>query len=476
MAINLLTSRGLCVLGTIVGLAILLLLVYRTYIPRMIPEYNSYYKIVKDADEYDASNRKTILVTAGGHRLKFINLDVHHGTSLDIGSMVISRGGEAALTQNAWHTEWLTEEIKGRLRYLHLAQESVEIIGRLQASNKDSFNRQLFYSLKNNSDIISADAFICSFPSALCESLFSFNKTVIFAPGLRFSFQRCTKKLWQDSIEIMQRAAVATNPRHFVAALSRYDAEYIRYFTGLKALPLYSSSQSYLPHLPYKPTRPEIIIGPLAYRIQDSAIRGVDKEFVLELVKRPEFNFSTAKALYKGRFSLTQIMDHRAAVVFPYAVMSYGFTELYALGIPLFFPSEALMMSRHHLYPNDRTMTGKNKTYKYCGIDHGIVPPRHASCDLLESPESLTPAAKSYWLKFADFHQWPHITFFNSIPDLITKLQKADFAAVHKLMVLENLRREAKLDKVWREIAAGMNTVPRSMPERYQHSPILPNP
>ena len=466
MTRNVNSLRRPSTIGVIVSLTVFILLVRLSY------EY-------KGADivqyKYNASERKTILVTPAGRRLKFIQLDNHHGTSLDIGSMVVSRGGEAALRDSLWHTEWLTEDTKGRVRQLHLTEKHFAILHQLEVSNNDSFKQQFFDSLKNDTDFKSADGFICSLPSAICESLFSFNKTVIFAPGLRFSFMRCTKDLWQASVEIMQRAAVATNPRHFVAALSRYDAEYVRYFTGLKALPLYSSSQAYAPRIPYKPTRPEIIIGPLAYRIQDSAIRGMDKEFVLELIKRPEFNFSTAKALYKGRFTLTQVMDHRAAVVFPYAVMSYGFTELYALGIPLFFPSATLMMSRHRLYPNDRTMTGRNKTYEYCGNDDSIVPPRHPSCELLESPESLTPAAKSYWLKFADFHQWPHVTFFNSIPDLITKLQRTDFAAVRNLMVNENLKREAKLDKVWREIAAGIDAVPRSMPEKYQRSPLLPN-
>ena len=53
------------------------------------------------------------------------------------------------------------------------------------------------------------------------------------------------------------------------------------------------------------------------------------------------FTFATAKELY-GRYTFEDLRNHRAAVVFPYAMFSYGLLELYfqALQPTLFGHSE----------------------------------------------------------------------------------------------------------------------------------------
>jgi hypothetical protein len=43
--------------------------------------------------------------------------------------------------------------------------------------------------------------------------------------------------------------------RHTVAAMSRYDAEYMRYYTGISPLILTSFSGHYTKGNPYEPTR-----------------------------------------------------------------------------------------------------------------------------------------------------------------------------------------------------------------------------
>jgi len=410
-----------------------------------------------------------------GRPLRFFNADCHAGTAAVVASMVASRHGVSIVTQSAYQISMIRRQYPSLVDVRSAPSLNCPQKVEIEPWASEKIKQHIFDTLNQDPAIQATDAFICTFPSAMCEALFAFNKTVIFAPGLRFSFMSCSKEAWAESVRILRRAARSTSPRHFVAALSKYDAEYVNYFTGINPLPLYSSSRGYIPEAPFMPSRPEILVGPLALQAKDVAARGLDVEFFQQLAATTEFKFATAKDLYDGSFSLEQVQQHRAAVVLPYAVMSVGLTELYALGIPLFFPSLRLMNERPLLFPNDRTMTGRNKTYSYCGEDQTIVPEQDEHSSHPYSPESLAGDAKAHWLKLADFYHWPHITFFDSIADLEKKLRKADFKKLHMAMLEEVASQEAKLDQAWSQIADGMEDQPRAVPSSYRSiSDFLP--
>ncbi|CAF4491930.1 unnamed protein product, partial [Rotaria magnacalcarata] len=80
--------------------------------------------------------------------------------------------------------------------------------------------------------------------------------------------------------------------------------------------------------------RTEILVGPLQTHNHPLMIDMKNAATALN----SSFQFASAKILY-GHYHLQQIADHRAVVLLPYAVLSYGITELYALGIPMFVPT-----------------------------------------------------------------------------------------------------------------------------------------
>ena len=411
------------------------------------------------------SPRGDILVKTvqGSQRsLHIFNADVHHGTTLDVMSIVMLRGGTLVYgaDRDLWHTDWLKQKLSGTLVLAKSSKRLApmlldrNIINNAQPSYRVKHQQDLFDYYKNDTVKQSVDAFICTFPVVLCEAFFAFNKMIIFAAANRYSMRRCSSKLWQATNKILQRAEKSTNPRHYVAALSRYDAEYINYFTGIDAIHLYSSSMPYVPHLPFRPKRKEILVGPL----------NIDYlPFEKEFVKHTNFIFGTAHMLY-GRFRIAQLAEHRAAVLFPYAVTSDGITELYAMGIPLFVPSVRMMMAIDDIFPFNWTMTG---TKLYCGEKNDYVPKKHPSLSHTQRSESLTKETKEYWLKFADFHLWPHIQHFDNISDIVLKLEKSDFYQIHKAMVAENEKRIIALDQGWRTIAAGMDAKDRETPKKF---------
>ena len=455
-----LSSR--CLLHAALALLVAPLLLYFTYL------FSAFLHVpgaLPPTTQDDPHGRRDILVkTVQGSRrgLHIFNGDMHHGTTLDIMSMVMIRGGTLVYgsDRKMWHKEWLKQSLPGTLVLSNSSKPfapmliASNFVNNIHPSYVKKHQQDLFDYYKDDPVMQSVDAFICTFPVVLCEAFFAFNKTIIFAAAHRYSMRRCSGKLWRATNKILQRAEKSTNPRHYVAALSRYDAEYINYFTGINAIHLYSSSMPYVPHLPFRPKRKEILVGPLNLG---------SLPFEIEFAKHKHFNFITAHMLY-GRFEIAQLAEHRAAVLFPYAVMSYGITELYAMGIPLFVPSVQMMMAVDDIYPFDRTITG---TKLYCGEKNDYVPKKHPSSNHTQSPESLTKEAKEYWLKFADFHVWPHIQHFDNISDLVLKLEKSNFHQIHKAMVAENERRMIALDQGWRTIAAGMDAKCRKMPKKF---------
>ena len=163
------------------------------------------------------------------------------------------------------------------------------------------------------------------------------------------------------------------------------------------------------------------------------------------------------KSLY-GHFELQQIANHRAVVLFPYAVLSYGITELYALGIPIFIPSIDCIVQMNLV--RDRTLIDPF----YCDrrVKFEDLPKQHSSSNHPYSPEDvLSSEAISYWLQFADYYQLPYIQRFSSWTDLIVKLSKTNFQDVHENMQRENLRRKADLTEKWAGILEQIDPNPR---------------
>jgi len=65
------------------------------------------------------------------------------------------------------------------------------------------------------------------------------------------------------------------------------------------------------------------------------------------------------------------------------------------------------------------------------------------------------PDAIQYWVKFADFYQMPHITYFDSVVDLIDKLGKLTFTElqqISKKMKEYNAAALKELLDKWRKI------------------------
>ena len=135
-----------------------------------------------------------------------------------------------------------------------------------------------------------------------------------------------------------------------IGAISRYDVEYMRYYTGLDAKLVPSYGGFYMEGT-YKPTHSKYLIFTVYYG---------DKPFiksVKEALQSVDIESDFIYDVYKF-YKTSDLISHPAVISLPYSVMSFRLVELYALGIPLFIPSLKFFKNNGGL-GHDRTSTSE---------------------------------------------------------------------------------------------------------------------
>ena len=266
----------------------------------------------------------------------------------------------------------------------------------------------------DNEIVASIDAFICSFPASMCQLWTPLNKTIIFLPAYRYNLGRCTEAEWRELDNLLFKLASSKPDRgNTIAAASRYDLEYLKYYTGLNPTLISSFSDFYIDNQNYKPVEKQFLIfGHSQYF--DTNVKATLQPEIDAVQVHEKYPFYTSR----------DIAQHTAIIILPYSVMSYTTTELYALTIPMFIPSPKIYMKFYD--PNsqqygigwDRTST----TGPYCSgvpkLEEQMRPLSNATntihvyspnIDFLQDAES-----EQYWLQYSDFYDWPHIQYVDS--------------------------------------------------------------
>ncbi len=156
----------------------------------------------------------------------------------------------------------------------------------------------------------------------------------------RYNLGRCNEKDWHDLDKWLR--TLSKCKRNTIGAMSRYDMEYLKYYTGIQPLFVPAFSGFYAGH--YKPSRKEILIF------------GNNEKFEAAVGEalRPEFEAVANKELYK-HYTQDELGEHRAIIMLPYSVMSYKTVEFYSITIPLFYPSPKFFLPHegNNLYTSD---------------------------------------------------------------------------------------------------------------------------
>ena len=151
------------------------------------------------------------------------------------------------------------------------------------------------------------------------------------------------------------------------------------------------------------------------------------------------------------------LASHPGIIYLPYQVSTMSLFEQYTMNIPLFFPSIELLTEWNLKYSllAERTWI---KTTTGVSKNHSTIPIYNSSWNIPDPNNDLDYSAMLYWLKYADFYQWPYITYFNSIDDLILKLKTTNLANISKQMSEYNHKRQIDVIKQWNIILSRIST------------------
>ena len=400
--------------------------------------------------EPPSGSKDTKETCTSSKHFKFWTSDRHDGSRIDMPSVLASLGHEVIVAGNKENKSAYSYVFKrpGITVYRNIS----EVIRRNSRPPQltEVMIKKNFEYYKTNPKIASTDVFICSYPPSMCEMWMPFNKTLAIIPAHRYNLGRCSTREWTRLTEHLQMLSSLYNPKHIIGASSVYDQEYLRHYTGLDPLPLYSLTTTYTETNPYNPTRDEILcVSRMGDATTATLLAQVSKFTIVDVYK------------HYTRYELSDLVAHRAVVYFPYAAMSYKLSEFYGLGIPLFMPSPVFLRNVHSL-GNDRSMLSR------CSGDQDAVK------NMKPSPKSLHPYNPNidggedeyYWLQFSDFYQWPHITYFDNMQDLEQKLEVADFQNIHKLMLEEVEKKKSAVVATWCKALKGVETG-RKVPQDY---------
>jgi len=314
----------------------------------------------------------------------------------------------------------------------------------------NKLKREFWRAYKDDERMATVDAFFCHHATGLCEIYMAFGRPMIIVASTRYEIGRRSRKAWMRLNENLK--AVASNPRNTIAANNRYDAEYVKHFTGLKDVRVLPNYCGYTNAI-YNPTRPQVLIGPgrLSFGAQSliSGPNGIVQaaEGNLHLFGTPYKEFVSIRQLY-SHFEYDDLAAHPAIVLIPYQVSVMSIFEYYRMGIPLFAPSPDLMTKWQQKYKVMSEITW-NCVYGRCQ-DKSQIPGHPKSPHGDKDPNDLNNFR--YWIQFADFYQWPHIVLFDDWEDLFEKLAGADLNDIHNKMMEYNVHQKQVLQRDWLDI------------------------
>ncbi len=284
----------------------------------------------------------------------------------------------------------------------------------------------------------------------MCQLWMKFNQAkIVFMPAHRYNLGRCSSTEW--TFLDQQLKILAKYEDNVIAAISRYDVEYLHFYTGLKPLFVPSYAGFYLNSLyeSEKVTSATYLIFTVKDR-NDEFIKNV-KSALKPVNLQAEFVYDAYKF-----YEPADLLRHPAVISLPYSVMSLRTTELYSMAVPLFIPSIKFYLARNGM-GHDRTST----TEPYCDKDPNLEAKIRPSIDLRYSTHPYSPnteiyqdpEAEMYWMQLADFYDWPHIIHFDSYDHLKELLLTTDLKTVSANMKEELAFRKLHSTQSWCDIS-----------------------
>jgi len=347
--------------------------------------------------------------------MKIFNLDCHISVIADLKQIFEGLGHEV--------TSW---SVSGHNWVFDRNPNEVDVINQHTWMSLDKNMCDSFYE-RYKDELLVYDAFICTYPLTFSMLYEKFNKPIVLQIPIRYEvpFHNDENK-WNYFNEYLRNGI--DKGIIIPVSNSEYDKKYFEFFVQREC--------KLIPNIcEYTGANWNPIIDKFLYSSRlpikfDNSIV-VDKS-----------------SLYKYKWQ--DIANYKGIIIIPYNCSTMSIFEYYTSNIPIFCPSKDFMKQLHKKHQNFvLTELTWNKTF---GLPSGSI----IDCDRTNDPNDYNNFdIMNNWIDFSDFynHDWmPHIVYFHSFDDLISKMKNTDLKEVSMNMFEFNKMRKIKIYDMWKKI------------------------
>jgi hypothetical protein len=397
-------------------------------------------------------------------RKRFLSIDFHISPVRDVKDLMLR-------TAELRSVEVVDESLSGHCHLVDTCAKDLRVVNQANGISLGDCPNELKWEFwktyVSDAWMDSFAGFLCEYSIALCEMYMAFGKPMILIAPTRYEVGRQGKDAWKRLNENLQ--AISLHPDNTLAANNLYDLEYLKHFTGIQNIKLLPSQCLYV-DATYQPTKNEFLIGPSRLSKGAEAILHGDEGLFRYLagLRGPVPTFVPIRKIY-AKYEFADLAQHPGILIMPYQVSIMSLFEYFSMNIPMFVPTLELLVKwqTQHLIMDELSW---NCVLSSCN-ETSIISAHPRSPHELDPNDVLNPVALRYWLKFADFYQWPGIVYFQDWEDLVEKALNTDLVEISAIM------REYKRDetqrtlKMWqsimRPLLAKRNT---PMKRKFDHS------
>jgi hypothetical protein len=347
--------------------------------------------------------------------MKLFNLDCHISVIADLKNIFTELGHEVV----SW-------SISGHNFVFDRDPSKVDVINQQTWWNLDDKMADEFYE-RYKDELSEFDAFICTYPLTFAKLYEKFKKPIILHVPIRYEVPfHNDKQKWEDFNEYLRNGI--DQGLIIPVANSEYDKRYFEFFVGREC--------KFIPNVcEYTNTKWDPIKDKFLYS------------------SRLPANLDPTKIVNKdtlGRYKWDDLSTFKGIIVIPYTCSTMSIFEHYTANIPLFFPSKKYIME---LYQSFGQVVLSELTWNRI---FQLSPGSIIECDRSNDPNAYNNLEiMDRWIDYSDFYNqdsMPHIVYFDSVEDLLQKLETTNLSEVSEKMSSFNELKRVKVYDEWNKI------------------------
>jgi hypothetical protein len=346
--------------------------------------------------------------------MKLFNLDCHISVIADLKKIFEDLNHQV--------TSW---SVSGHNWVFNREPSKVDVVNQHNWMKLDKNMCDSFYE-RYKDELSGYDAFICTYPLSFSMLYEKFNKPIILQIPIRYEVPfHNDKDKWNYFNEYLRDGI--DKGMIIPVANSEYDKRYFEFFV-----------------------QRECKLIPNICEYTGANWNPIIDKFLYSSRLPIKFDNSVVDKSTLHKYKWQDIANYKGIIIIPYNCSTMSIFEYYTSNMPIFCPSKDFMKELHKKYQNyvlpELTW---NKTF---GLTSGSI----IDCDRTNDPNNYNNFdIMNNWIDFSDFYNqdWmPHIVYFDSFDDLISKMKNTDLREVSLKMSEFNKIRKNKIYDMWEKI------------------------